>query len=259
MTTPTARSVSTGPAPRARTAPHNRRDRTAPCPNCGGRTRDGHLCRTCTQTTEQRLQALPGWWVELQRTITRQTRLSAQGGARDNTRPLPFNPEASQVADRIRHGVTTPDTVRKGLAGWVRVTVDDLAAARPSSGVTDMCEHLAGALPLLRKHDKAAEFAADVWAWTDAISRAVDYPDVRARIKAGPCPEVDDEREPCAGTVWAIIPQDEHADVFAGCDTCPEDSDRGVWPSSQWRKMARRIGDRQAQIEAQKTRPRRAG
>ena len=41
--------------------------------------------------------------------------------------------------------------------------------------------------------------AADVRGWVDAVSRAVDRPDIRARIKAGPCPEVGEDREPCPG------------------------------------------------------------
>lgn len=236
------------------------RSRSVPCPYCGGRTRDGLLCKTCITATSDRLAALPGWWVELQRTVTRQARLTPPGAGRSATKPLPFNPVASAVADRVRHGVTTSDAVRNGLVGWVRITVEDLGAPWPTKGITDLCEHLVAWLPALRKHEAAVELAADVWGWSDAISRAVDYPDVRAKIKVGPCPEVCADGEPCAGWVWAIIPEDRDADVFAACDSCAEeDAGRGVWAASQWRKMGRRIAERRAQIAAQIERARPVG
>lgn len=242
-------TVPIKPGSRARTTSRNR---SVPCPNCGGRTRDGLLCKTCVAATEDRLRALPGWWVELQRAVTRQARLSPPGGGGTSTRPLPFNPYASEVADRVKLGVRTSDTVRNGLVGWVRITVEELAAPWPNAGVTDLCEHLVAWLPQLRKHDAAAELAADVWGWVDAVSRAVDHPDIRARIKAGPCPEVGEDREPCPGVVWAIIPEDRDAPVFACCDSCADDSaPRGMWEASQWRKLGRQIAARRGQIEAQ--------
>lgn len=235
----------------ARTDTPTRTHGGIPCPNCGGKTRDGLLCGPCVNATRDRLQALPGWWVELQRTVTRQARLTAPGGARGTTTPLPFDPDASDVAARIRTGVTTEHGIRNGLTGWIRITVEDLGAPWPRRGVTDLCNHLEAWLPQLRRHQAAAELAADAWGWIDAIRSQIDYPDERARIKAGPCPEVDDEAEPCPGTVWAIIPQDCDQSAYAACDSCNGD-ERGLWPSLQWRRLGPRIEKRRAQIEAQK-------
>lgn len=224
---------------RARTAS---RVRSVPCPNCGGRTRDGHLCKPCVDALHGRLTALPGWWVELQRTVTRQARLSPPGAGRAATKPLPFNAVASEVADRVRHGVTTSDAVRNGLVGWVRITVEELAAPWPNSGVTDLCEHLIEWLPALRKHEAAAEFAADAWGWVDAISGAVDHPDVRARIPSGPCPETGEDGEHCAGVVVAHMPQDPTERAWLECPSCGWQA-----PSREWGVAAERIEQRQQQ------------
>lgn len=209
---------------------NTRRDRSTPCPNCAGRTRDGHLCPTCTRYAADRLRCLPEWWVELHRTITRQAKLTPPGGgAGSGSKPLPYNPDASAVAD----------TVRAGIVGWVRITVEECAAPWPRDGITDLCEHLSNWLSTLRKHEAAADLVQDLWSWSDSIARAVDYPDERAKIAAGPCPETDDDGEHCAGTVAARFPEDPTERAWMECAECGWRAESREWDEAGARIAAR--------------------
>lgn len=255
------------------------RDRTPkPCPGCGGKTRDGLLCRTCTDHTARRLHDLPDLWVDLQRQVTKQTRIRstsspiharpaepAQRRAADtrdvnlgqvNSR-LPFDPAASTVAHRIQAGglvthAAGQELVIKGLRDWVTFTVRTLHAVPPRAGVTDMARHLEQHLPAIRRLDVAVEFAGDVWDWVDAITTVIDLPMRDSQVKVGPCvTQVD--REYCPGTLWGVLPQERDSTrpdrtpaTFARCDTCGAE-----WPSSAFARLPERMAARQA-VEARR-------
>ena len=248
----------------------SRRRTPAPCPFCGGRSRDGHLCPACTSNTERRLRDLPSLWVTLQEQITRQTRMPAASRSIDAPkpppeprrvkrspwaelppylgevgRPLPYDASAATVGDRVVRGVTTRDAVRSGLVGWVRLTITDHGAPCPSDRIKALCEHLADWLPVLRKRSDAAEFADDVWAWIDAITNAVDLTRIPGRASLGPCP-ASLEGEPCSGIVWALLPREvDSTDLsttpppFARCDTCTTE-----WPSIEFGSLAQAMARR---------------
>lgn len=247
------------------------RDRTPkPCPSCQGRTRDGLLCRTCTDHTARRLHDLPTLWIDLQLQITRQTRIRTGSTPRParptepaNRHPrelnlaetgsrLPFDPDASEVAHRIQAGGLIHDSgqdlVINGLRDWVRYTITTLHLPAPHTGVTDMAHHLAHHLPAIRRTDRAAEFAGDVWDWIDAITQTVDLPMRDSQVKIGPCVTQDDHGEYCPGTLYGILPverdstrPDRTPATYARCDTCTTE-----WPSSGFTQLPRRMAARQA-------------
>ena len=59
--------------------------------------------------------------------------------------------------------------------------------------------------------------------------------DERGRIKVGPCPEHDDEGEPCGGLTWAHLPEG-NAPTFIRCDCCTRE-----WSSIEWTSLGRGI------------------
>lgn len=184
------------------------------CPVCRQRSRDGHPCWKCWRKTDRRLKHLPDLWHELQATRRRLDHMSDHVGSRSATTGLPWNEAAAGVARRITDGAAS----RSGIVGWVRITADAFdASTPPEDEPVAMLRHLAACSHRLRLHESAAEFHADVWAWTTAIMQAVDPPEVR-RVPAGPCPEAHEDA-PCPGHVSLILPgRGFDAPV---CTTCP--------------------------------------
>lgn len=254
------------------------RDRSPkPCPACAGKTRDGLLCRTCTDHTLRRLQDLPDLWVQLEQQITRRTRIRT-GGQPHTPAPaapaarqavglnlgqpgsrIPFDPHAGQIARNILTGVEVTGEdgrplVVKGLRAWTRWTITQLHATPPKAGVTDMCEHLANHLLAIRRTDQAAGFAGDVWDWIDAITSAIDLPMRDSHIKVGPC-VTQVESQWCPGTLFGILPQERDSTrpdrtpaTFARCDTCGTE-----WPSSEFSQLPRRMLARRAEEARRRT------
>ena len=246
-------STTSGP----RLARRSRRDRSTPCPLCGGRTRDGLLCRTCTEQTAKRLAEFPSLWVDLQLTITRRARLNPPG-TRPAETPLVFNEAASRVADRILCGThSVVDGVKfkhRGLIAWADWLCRTARVLPSDGGAVGLAEFLADNLQSIIRSGEGGDFASDMWAWGDAIRTAVDYPWER-KIKAGHCPEMCEDA-PCNGELWALLsdrpgegPVVVCVPPLTGVLTCGQE-----WDASQWNRLGERIVARATEIAEQAVR-----
>lgn len=228
---------------------------TKPCPQCGQRSNDGHLCHICTSRLRVRLThavepSVATLWPVLQETVTRRDRLTQPSEVHADTihGPLPFKDHASRVAD----------DVRGKLLGWVRIAIDDLGADCPADDPVAWCHLLARMLPRWRTHEGAVDFWREVWIMPTAMLAAMDYPEERARIPAGPCPEHTEDQEPCPGQVVSIFPADQAIPPRAECTPRSKgDPVCGrVWPSTEWAGLGLAILVREAQIARQQQRGR---
>lgn len=207
------------------------------CPACHGRSTDGHPCHQCWRNHRRRLEALPSLDAELETTIARQDHLGQQSDIRAATvhGPLPYNPEASDVRT----------TLRATIASWARLLCDDYAHPYPADTITAMATLVAD-LRQARTHPAALDLHDEIRDIHAAATRAIDYPDERGRIKVGPCPEHDQEGEPCGGLLWAHVPREQP--TFMRCDCCTRE-----WDSESWKALGRSVQRRLDQVALQKT------
>ena len=207
------------------------------CPACHGRSTDGHPCHQCWRNHRRRLEALPSLDQELEITITRQDHLGQVSDIKARTvhGPLPYNPDASEVRTQLR----------ATLVAWVWLTCDDYQQPYPSDTIEAMALHLADTRRA-RTHEAALEFHDEIRDLHHACLRAIDYPDERGRIKVGPCPEHDQEGEPCGGLLWAHVPREQP--TFRRCDCCTRE-----WDSESWKALGRSVQRRLDQVALQKT------
>ena len=230
------------------TSPRSRSAR--PCPKCHERSRDGLLCPACTKAAAAKLRELAHDWRHLEEAIARQTVMGSRSEIRAQATggPLPWNDNPSRVARTIRS--TLWRRVRDALQAHPADLPDHPAA---------WCQWLAGLMPDLRREPDAHRLAEDVEACHRDLLRAIDYPDDRARVLTGrPCPERTIDGEPCTGRLVAVFPTDRaetpHID-------CPLELDSGcgrTWAPQAWDGLVKAVAAREAQIEAQKARVRKA-
>ena len=214
------------------------------CPVCERASRDGLPCKACWGRVRNRLAALPDLWAELQVTRQRRDRLAAPSEGRSANQALPWNEQASLVAQRVRDGIDG----RRGIAAWAQAAASLCHDSMPARTISQL-RMLAHHSPTLRKHAEAADLAADVWGWTAAILQVIDQPDHR-RIPAGPCPEVFEDA-PCPGHVELILPSDPATPGWARCTGQPARVCGTVWDSTQWTRLGARIHQRQDTVKAQ--------
>ena len=195
------------------------------CPACHGRSTDGHPCHQCWRSHRRRLEALPSLDQELETTLTRQDHLGQVSDIKARTvhGPLPYNPDASDVRTALRSTITS----------WVRALCDDYGHPHPATTITAMSAYLADCKQA-RTHPAALDMWEEIAHLHAAATRTIDYPDDRARIKVGPCPEHDQEGEPCGGLLWAHVPREQP--TFMRCDCCTRE-----WSSIEWVALGRRI------------------
>lgn len=77
---------------------------------CGRPSPDAYLCTGCTSQLERILAELPAHLAELEVTLTRQARTTRGGGGKPTKAaesPLPYDVAASDLADRVRNGLST--------------------------------------------------------------------------------------------------------------------------------------------------------
>lgn len=209
------------------------------CVRCGrGQSDVATICSACIKSARQALTGIADNWRHLTEAITRQTRMQPDSQGRSANRPLPVNIDASRVAD----------SVRNTLVGWVRVLCEDNHLDPPANTVAAICAWLDSNHRLIRRHEAAADCVDELIDACGMLTRAIDYPDDKARIFVGPCPETDAEGDPCPGEIHAIIPERESGAPRMECRVCGS-----VWASEQWTRMGVRVQRRAAQIEQQKT------
>ncbi len=213
------------------------------CPACAGRSTDGMLCHTCTRRTRKALRQIAEWWPTLEETITRQARLRANESSGAVFRPLPFEADASRLADEIHND----------LVGWIRIALE-VGAPHPEQGATPaLALHLAAHMDALRHH-KAADSLPTVDDWARAIRRAVDYPDERGRILVGPCPEKDADAEPCPGVIWARFFEEGQRPTMTCERAQPTDAETcgRVWHAEHFREASGKILARMEELRRQR-------
>jgi hypothetical protein len=168
------------------------------CGVCSSPTGDqGRLCRTHTDDLARDLHTVPDLVQELEVTLTRQARITAEKhGGRSAERPLPWNEHAATVASDLN---TT-------LNGWAldtsRLAEDerDPLAADHYSDTTAVAAWLTRNLSTLRMHEGAGSAHEEITRvirdarW--AVDRPLDY------MHLGECGNDEDHDPPCSAILY---------------------------------------------------------
>jgi hypothetical protein len=169
------------------------------CSICGSPCGDqANLCRTHTDQLAADLATVPELVAELQITLTRQDRVTAEKhGGRSATKPLPWNEHASQRAFELNTTLNAWALDTSKLAEDER----DPLIEQHHSDTAGVARWLGRNLRTLRQHQDAGQALDEI---TDAIHearRAIDRP--VERVFAGPCGEPDEYDQPCKEDLYA--------------------------------------------------------
>lgn len=169
---------------------------TAPCPGCDQPT-TGTICHHCAATIHRHLAALPALARELHTQLARQSRGPDKAStARSAIKPLPFDPHAADLLDRIHHLLTH----------WTHTTTHATPAAQLTH-LTNLNWHT---------HPHAPQVLADLERWTTDARRCIDTPPERRYL--GPCATIvlDQNNNPqeCTGDVYQL------GNKLPTCSTC---------------------------------------
>lgn len=220
---------------------------TRTCPYCEERSNDGHVCHRCTAETRRNLLRIIDLWPALQEAITRRDNVGGGNGevhAQTVYAPLPYNPQASAIAERVR----------EKLVSWARVCIEDYGAPCPADTIAAICRTIADHRRDLRRHPDAGGWVWDVAMCVRWITSSIDLTD--RRTVAGPCPETTEDGEPCPGIVMAVYPVDDRVSPHLDCSKHSKLPDGAQvcgrsWPASDFRRLGARIAQRQKQIDGQ--------
>lgn len=155
----------------------------AGCGVCSSPTGDGgRLCRTHTDDLQRDLHAIPELVQELEVTITRQARITAEKhGGRSAERPLPWNLHASDKATELNA------TINAWALDVSRLAEDerDRLAEHHYTDTPAVAAWLARNLHTLRQHQEAGQAYDELTNAVREARRSVDRP--LERIFAGQC------------------------------------------------------------------------
>src|SRR5664279_1069939 len=136
------------------------------CPSCQGRSDDGLLCRREVLAFTDDLNAITDLWVELELTLTRQTKTgSGNTGIKKTeaiTRPLPYNGHASDLGHEVRDTLTM----------WVRAF--DLGDTMPANTVPAICAWLLERPERIRGHADVSHFVDELPDLVHRMRHAID-------------------------------------------------------------------------------------
>lgn len=198
------------------------------CASCDNPVRDQvTICGRCERVTSQHLGDMEAHREELETTLTRQTRLSAASdGGRSANRPLPYQDQASAVLG----------AQRAILVSWSKLVHDEIEEVWPQDTVAAMSLFIEAHLPELRKHEAAGELVSEIAQLVTRIVRCIDYPEDRAKIHVGPCPEqIEDEQ--CPGQLYLHLPyRNDGKRPRVKCAACGT-----VWFAEQFHRLGYRI------------------
>ena len=234
----------------------------AGCPNPARNQRT--ICAACEGELSRRLLDQPSLYEALLAKYTKQTHEVEQVRRSGSpTWPLPFVERAGWLiydqarflaawSGHVRHlsgphpdGPTCPRVCGHRSCSAIRRGHSILPSVALRSFYVD------AGIPLLRSRPEIAEMLERLRAFGRSCIIAVDTPEVRTRVHAGPCPKVwpngDGVDEACPGQVDAIFPADEREDCFMKCSAC-----RAEWPSIQWASTGDKILARKKAIDAPK-------
>jgi hypothetical protein len=141
--------------------------------NCNYPSPDGRICWTCTTHLRKDLTAALELADELAITITKQDRISDGGRRARGTIPLPYRPDAAEVAW----------VYQRTLASWVRIL--DSTQARYATSTAALAEWLTARLDVIRRDPLAGELVDEIAYATCRAFIAIDRPPTLAYL--GPC------------------------------------------------------------------------
>ncbi|MDG3013568.1 hypothetical protein [Speluncibacter jeojiensis] len=150
------------------------------CTRCDRTTDDTFLCWECVRGLRGQLRTIPWLVAQLQLSITRQSKLSANrvGGRSDET-PVPFDERASDALDHLH---TT-------LVRWVRDLTESRGATYTGAdGTPALGMWLAHNVVTVMHSEDAGLLCSEVDTAVQHAGRAIDQPD--PPIYRGPCPTV---------------------------------------------------------------------
>jgi hypothetical protein len=239
---------------------------TSQCQSCGAAVLDTVICARCESDTRVRLAAQENYRRELLTVLARQTRTQA---ANDGGRAANLTLAWAQMGDRFLDTIDGKElkTILAGLPPAQRAA-NTLRAQRDL--LHEWCRtlfprywpgeapasHLARLLLLnmhiIRKHETAGDYANRLRALETRIIQTIDLPQDRTRIKVGPCPNLWPDPEgtitPCPGDITAHFPHDKADSPTAKCSAC-----HAEWDATQWTGLDRKMKQRTAQLEQQRT------
>jgi hypothetical protein len=151
---------------------------TLTCPSCQGQSDDGLLCQREVLRYSDDLHEIIDLWVELDLTLTRQTKT---GGGNTGikkteaiTRPLPYNGHASDLGHEVRDTLTM----------WVRAF--NAGDTMPTNTVPAISAWLLERPTQIRAHADVSHFVDELPDLVRRMRRAIDLrPEM---IYIGPCP-----------------------------------------------------------------------
>jgi len=219
------------------------------------------ICHRCEQVARRLLAQQASLHAELLTEYRREAKKTEQlqirhGGepptlfeekaARLLTRQVSWLAGWAATAARLRPAVPQPGPLCRSLR-CPHKSCRTIRDTRPPERTVDgHALYVASTLPLMRRLPEGATLANEVRRLTAEIVAAIDTPEMLTRITAGPCPELDQDGDPCAGTVEAFVRRDTPATMR--CGTC-----KTVWDSTQWTRAGHRILARRDQITRQRT------
>lgn len=200
------------------------------CASCDNPVKDSiTICGRCERILSQHLGDMEAHRAELVVTLTRQTRLSAasEAGRSANT-PLAYQEQASALLG----------SQRAILASWCKLVHDEISDDWPRADtVAAMALFVERHLPELRKHEAAGELVDEIANLVVRIIKCIDYPEDRAKIHVGPCPESDEDGVLCPGQLHLLLPyRNDGKRPRVKCSACET-----VWYSEQFHRLGYRI------------------
>jgi hypothetical protein len=183
----------------------------ATCQVCSSPSGDAaNLCRVHTDDLVAELKAVPDLLAELDITITRQNRTTAErNGGRSSTTPLPWNEHASAVRSDLWStlGAWAHDVSKLGEDERDRITDVD---TYDTAGVADW---LVRNVATLRMHGEAGTAHEEIIDAVRQARRAIDTPP--EQVAYGKCLNDEDRDAPCEEYLYGLPGKD-----FVYCRVC---------------------------------------
>jgi hypothetical protein len=199
------------------------------CASCDNPVRDQiTICGRCERITSHHLGDMEAHRAELEITLTRQARLTAPTeGSRSANTPLGYQELASDLLGALR----------ATLASWCRLVHDEISSTWPNADtVAAMALFLEHHLRELRKHEAAGELVDEIRQLVVRVMACIDYPEDRARIYVGLCPEETQDGR-CVGQLSLHLPYaNDGKRPSVQCVVCGT-----VWYAEQWTRLGSRM------------------
>lgn len=199
------------------------------CASCDNPVKDSiTICGRCERILSQHLGDMEAHRAELEITLTRQMRMiSAQNGGRSANTPLAYQELAS----------TLLSSQRAILVSWCRLIHDEIVDEWPKvDTVASMAMFVESHLTDLHTHEAAGDLVDEVYDLVRRIMACIDYPEDRAKIHVGSCPEQFMDG-PCSGQLFMHLPYlNDGKRPKVRCSVCESE-----WYAEQWARLGLRV------------------